>query len=253
MIVRPTMRPRLTNFSPKMLSPVYWFDSSDLNTLFDATSGGSTPVNGGGVARWEDKSGNGRHLTQPTALSRPVRTDALQNGKTGLGFDNGDDVMAGPRFDLTAATCFMVVSRLGIGKYQTILTHTQASIDEAGLNVSVHDDPFYGPVMIGSRASPSTLWGKGGLLRQNEPRILTAKWLGGTVEGAFNYLCRDNGAAVSLVNSSAVGGAPQTSTMVGVSFGGGIFEIILCNAVLSATQVSQTEAYLSAKWGIPLV
>ena len=41
-----------------------WWDASDSSTLFDATSGGSTPTHGGNVKRWEDKSGNGHHALQ---------------------------------------------------------------------------------------------------------------------------------------------------------------------------------------------
>lgn len=60
-------------FSPLALSPLAWFDSSDLTTLFQ-DSAMTTPVtaNNDPVGAIRDKSGNNRHLTQGTALARPL-------------------------------------------------------------------------------------------------------------------------------------------------------------------------------------
>jgi hypothetical protein len=69
-----------------------WLDASDASTLYDATTGGSLVAADGGVARWEDKSGNARHMTQGTAGSRPTRKTAIQNSLAVLRFDGGDSV-----------------------------------------------------------------------------------------------------------------------------------------------------------------
>lgn len=78
--------------NPGYLSPYGWWDFSDVSTLFNATSGGSTPSDGSGIARIEDKSGNGRHLTQATAAARPTRTNGAQNGLAAGTFDGGDSI-----------------------------------------------------------------------------------------------------------------------------------------------------------------
>ncbi len=63
-------------FSPLSLfaasEPGFWFDPSDLSTLFQDTAG-TTPVTAAGqsVARINDKSGRGNHATQATAAQRP--------------------------------------------------------------------------------------------------------------------------------------------------------------------------------------
>lgn len=57
-----------------------WYDFSRADTLYDAVSGGSLVSAGGTIARIEDLSGNGRHLTQATAGLRPTRQTAIQNG-----------------------------------------------------------------------------------------------------------------------------------------------------------------------------
>lgn len=71
-----------------------WLDASDASSLYDATSGGSLVAADGAVARWEDKSGNGRHATQSTSGSRPLRKAAQQYGRDTLLFDGSNDSMA---------------------------------------------------------------------------------------------------------------------------------------------------------------
>lgn len=70
-----------------------WLDASDADTLYNATSGGSLVAADGGVARWEDKSGNGRHATQGTSSSRPLRKTAIIGNLDVLRFDGSDDYL----------------------------------------------------------------------------------------------------------------------------------------------------------------
>lgn len=63
-----------------------WFDATQ--GLFDATTGGNAvTTNGASIARWEDQSGNGWHLTQTTAGSRPTLTTSALNSKNGVTFN----------------------------------------------------------------------------------------------------------------------------------------------------------------------
>lgn len=74
-------------WTPSAISPHTWIDFSDTATLFDATSGGSVVTNGVGIARAEDKSGNGRNFIQATSGARFTFTSNVQNG---LGVASGD-------------------------------------------------------------------------------------------------------------------------------------------------------------------
>lgn len=99
MIILPTMRGVLSRkkkkrlWTPEKISTGAWFDASDSSTLYDATSGGSAVGSGGGVARWEDKSGADRHASQGTSDNRPLRIVAAQNGLDIVGFDGSNDNM----------------------------------------------------------------------------------------------------------------------------------------------------------------
>ena len=71
-----------------------WLDAT--KGLFDATSGGSAvTADGSAVARWEDQSGNGNHLTQATSNNRPVLKTSIQNGKNVIRFDGSNDRLTG--------------------------------------------------------------------------------------------------------------------------------------------------------------
>lgn len=88
----------VNDFSPLIYSPNMWLDASDSNTLYDSTVGGNIVTNGGLVARWEDKSGNGRHATQSTSTRAPrLSTNQVNNRNailfTNSGYPNTDTFM----------------------------------------------------------------------------------------------------------------------------------------------------------------
>jgi hypothetical protein len=70
-----------------------WLDAADSTTLFDSTTGGVPVGADGSVARWEDKSQNGRHFTQATPANRPTRKVADINGQDCLRFDGINDIL----------------------------------------------------------------------------------------------------------------------------------------------------------------
>lgn len=80
-------------FSPLSLSPIAWYDPSDFSTLFQ-NSNGTTAVTADGdpVGYMADKSGNGHHLIQATAASRPLYKTS--GGLRWLEFDGTDDFLA---------------------------------------------------------------------------------------------------------------------------------------------------------------
>lgn len=81
-------------FTPASISGLeYWFDAADSPAW---TDNGTTPAgNGSAVYRWDDISGNSRHLVQTTAGSRPTYVYAgAGSGSNELGFDGTSDFMA---------------------------------------------------------------------------------------------------------------------------------------------------------------
>jgi lysophospholipase L1-like esterase len=114
---------------------VLWLDSTA--GLFDATSGGSAvTTDHATIARWEDQSGNGKHVTQATSGKRPV-LDAT----AGLVVSEIDtDTSSNQYFNATAFTVdrqnfsvFWVLElnslRSSIGSYQYLMTDSADGFD----------------------------------------------------------------------------------------------------------------------------
>jgi hypothetical protein len=76
-------------------------DASISGSLYDATSGGSLVAADGAVARWEDQSGNARHVTQGTSGQRPLRRVKQINGVDAVEFDGNDDNLSVASQNLT--------------------------------------------------------------------------------------------------------------------------------------------------------
>jgi hypothetical protein len=62
-----------TQWTPADLTGLaLWLDASDASTLWADTNATTAATNNGLVARWDDKSGNARHVTQPTGGTQPT-------------------------------------------------------------------------------------------------------------------------------------------------------------------------------------
>ena len=63
---------------------------SNLGFWLDASDTASLTASSGAVAQWNDKSGNGLHVTQGTADKQPTTGSATQNSLNVLSFDGAD-------------------------------------------------------------------------------------------------------------------------------------------------------------------
>jgi len=79
-------------FSPLDLSPALWLDAADTSTI---------TASSGSVSQWDDKSGNGRNVTQATGSAQPTTGSTTQNGLNTLSFDGNDWLRAATASDWT--------------------------------------------------------------------------------------------------------------------------------------------------------
>ena len=220
-------------FDPLSLSPSAWYDFSDATTLF--TDAGSTPVSSDGdlIYQANDKSGNGKHLTQITEGLRPLYKVGIQNGLSVGRFDVTDDFLQGPSMTFTQP-------------YQWF---------------TVNDFPLDGGHVFGMR-----LAGDGRLYLVTSTLLRTSfpTSLGGTVSdqsfGVHEALAngassdiRKNG--VELVAGNA--GATSKTDWFRVGYGqgsgqlgGDIGEMFLFLTPISGDNLAALETYLMNKWGI---
>lgn len=72
-------------FNPLDLSPVLWLDAADTSTI---------TASSGAVSQWDDKSGNGYHVSQSTGANQPTTGTVTKNGLNVLDFDGSTDTLS---------------------------------------------------------------------------------------------------------------------------------------------------------------
>jgi hypothetical protein len=257
-----------------------WLDASDSATLFDATTGGSLVAADGGVSRWEDKSGSGRHATQGTSANRPARKTAIQGSKDVLRFDGSNDSLSIPSSTATFnflhgadSTVFAVV-KAGTtanpnAEYAFLGTHNgsggtngitlwYADFVEEGFNPNDQLRVIVGAAGGAGAVVDSADRGVGGFTA-NTFKVLSVITKPTQATAANRLSARVNGgSAVSGNQATKAASAADASgdLTLGSSSGatfflnGDIAEIIIYNSALSDTDRAAVESYLISKWGI---
>ena len=234
----------VSGFDPLSLSPAMWLDASDTNTLYDATTGGALVAANGAVARWQDKSGNARHATQATAGARPLRKDAMLNGKPVLRFDGVNDGMAHTLGIVGDNTVFMVARSYQATSDSRVIF--SATAPNTALNGTIRED------------SPSGQWGS---FRVEGPRTG-----GQSLRGAYKIISSQsvgvNGSLTtngSVTNFTSSGFYTDANARMAIGFNTfnsteqcncDIAEILVFPTALSTTDRAAVESYLNAKWAV---
>lgn len=221
-----------------------WYDASDAASF--------TYSSGSLVSQWNDKSGNGRHVSQATGSKQPTRT-GTQNGMSTVVFDATDQLfrtMGSPIF-ADHFSAFSVWKQVG-----TLPTYLKSpATTDNGSNLARpidrwHQNSSNNYFFVGGTGIAATFD-----LRSQSSHfvhtVLAARAAGTIVE-------RRNGVDVtSITNVSvttqwttagqrlSVGGRSDAA----VGFVGELAEIIYINGAPTTTERNDVESYLSTKWG----
>jgi hypothetical protein len=241
-----------------------WLDAADASTLYDATTGGSLVAADGGVARWEDKSGNARHFTQSVSNNRPTRKTNQQNGYGTLLFDGSNDQLVGADYldaNSGGLTVIIVYKRNATGAKHILIAKGDENNNGNGWYFS-HDS-------ANKLSCEAQVDANNYMSRSTSSTVTASSYVVATMvcgAGAFQSASMyRNGSSLSM-DSASVGGSgaqqpPNTSVAVTVSgwvYNGGpyeaanvnIAEIIVYSSALSETDRAAVESYLISKWGI---
>lgn len=227
-----------------------WFDASDASTLYDATSGGSLVAADGEVARWEDKSGNGRHATQSTSGSRPLRKTASINGLGALLFDGSNDGLSfsGNIENGSGHVSLYVVAR----KTSTSGVGFMVNKDNSAISPRVHQ------FLRINGANVETHWWTPTLQAPSRGSIsANTTFLASLRLGSDNGVVGLNGVEGTANNNASGISTNSQPTQIGFYpvgpsdfWGGHICEIVAYDNKISSTDADAVEAYLMTKWGI---
>ena len=219
--------PKEAAFSPLDLSPTVWLDASDTSTITEV---------GGAVSQWDDKSGNGYDVAQPSAAGQPTTGTRTLNSLNVIDFDGNDKLYTASGSNiLQPNTVFFV--------FETDVNTLQYAFDSRSSSAARHYfilDTTYG-IESGTLISGGTT--------DFDPHIARIVY-----NGASSSLFID---AVSTITGNT---GPEQWELLGVGarrdglagFDGAIAELIVVNGTLTAGEISDTETYLANKWGITI-
>jgi len=245
-------------------SMALWLDAADAGTI----TLNITLLRGSTVSQWDDKSGNGNHVSNATAATQPPYLATGWNGKPTLSFtqsgleflfkdgvsnfnsnedftiasafeffqnDNAWDMIAGWRSspNSSASPNGGVPILQGMSRNQQIGYHN-TDIADTRIAVSVTDRTGKKIATIGRSGGTS---GDGG--------AATATSTG------FSQPTYDTNATQTFFSAAAtgfqVGGRQQSGTGWGNKY---ISEVVGCNTKLSTEDRQKLEGYLAWKWGL---
>lgn len=236
-------------WTPADITTALWLDAADSSTLFDATSGGSAVAADGAVARWEDKSGNVRHVTQSGSTARPQRKTLVQNSKDVCRFDGSNDIMIG---DLTSS----------ISQPVSVFFVTRKNANPASANGRV----FYASTSNASEAGvflPAAVLSTGGFV-WNFGTSIHASAAFGTSWATYETLANGASSLIRRDASDVVTGDPENPGTNAIgryfsiggrhhdglrNYNGDIGELVIVASTSTDTRQA-VEGYLAHKWGL---
>ena len=243
----------MPSWTPAQIATSLWLDASDSATLFDAVSGGSLVAIDGAVARWQDKSGNLRHVTQSTAGTRAARKASVQNGLDAMLFDGNDwyqNTSSSP-LPNNAKTIVAVVksSNATGGEFFNNLRATAAPtrflarlLRISSVNYVAGDSTT---VNVTTTYNFSTEFQSAFLASWTETSArATNFWSNGTSRATTGTV-----AAESSTTGFRIGSLLGGDGITYVPWPGHIMEIVCVDAEVSTGVRQQIEGYLAHKWG----
>lgn len=242
------------------------YDFSRPASLYDATSGGSLVASGAAIARAEDQSGNGAHMTQSSSTLRPLRIVAAQRGLDAARFDGSNDYMtAGDVADMGLGQVEMTVvfKRTGGGSLVGYFGKTQAgnaggrwallkeTNDEALAEINVASS---GNTTAALGTSPTTwqvLHGRSPRVAASQSQTLVRR-NSGTETGATSYTA-DTTTNYNTTHQVFIGAYQDvggTSPFAGSYLPGDVGEAAKWSVAMNNAARRRWELSRARKWGI---
>lgn len=238
-------------FSPKSLSGLLsWHDAQDGSTITQS---------GGDISQWDDKSGNGHHATQATAVDQPIYNTSGINGLPAVEFDGLEFLTIADSADFDSNigyTLLITLLRDSASNSQTVFRNRKLGSFGARNGLSfefsgsawqfvIHEDNAGNYRGISLPGAPGA----------GNPHYITTLFesddIDILVDGVDQNLTPDhtNGTVgnVSLPGILAIGAEPSNFTR---RFNGKIGEIIWYKGIKNSTELAQLHTYSSARWGI---
>jgi hypothetical protein len=223
------------NWDPSLITTALWLDAADANTINES---------GGVVSQWNDKSGNGRNVTQTTEANRPSVSIAALNAKNTITFDGSNDSLAGPSMTFGDYSLFLVCTpSSGTNDYiwQSYgLNPMQIAIISKFSGISY--ELFAGGTTPNRVTLSSSGSGFNIITHSRSSSSLTAKFNGGSEVGPLINFTTGNLTSTFRLGSALSGTVDNAACSMA--------EVIMTSAAASNDARQKVEGYLAHKWGL---
>lgn len=229
---------------------------SSLGLWLDAADASTITLNGSNVSQWNDKSGNGRHVSQATAANQPSYGTRALNNKNTIEFSGNQMLFSTASVLSGNPNVLMAV----VIQYDTNVT----SIDDRSVQLSAGAGTSY--AITGGVQGYSSRFNNGNEI-YGATSLATPLIQIGTRPSGGNYAASQmfingtesartsgsNDTAVPIIgNGVSVGAGAITSDplgSIGTAMDGYIAETVILSDVTLATR-QKLEGYLAWKWGL---
>lgn len=242
--------------APEELGAVLWFDASDTSTISES---------GGAVSQWNDKSGNGYHVTQATAANQPTTGSSTLNGLNVISFDGTNDNLVRSTSSIvgkntSGATTYCVARWTSLGSLSAVLAVSAGGGNSGSARLQTQADTS-SKAQVGGR----TLDADSFATQASSSSLSTADYF--IVTGGYDYANTDLyvylGSTLEGTNNSFQSATTTSNTdseliRLGASasslsfFTGYIAEIVVFNGFHSPSERSTMWTYLANKWGLTI-
>jgi len=228
------------SFSPLDVSGLQlWLDASDETTITESS---------GSVSQWDDKSGNGNHVTQGTAASQPSTGVNTKNGRNVLTFA-GNEFFTRAHIGLPQPFTIFAMARRTSSNVAQHTTFYAGSSDTSGGDVQYRADDGTGAV---------TGYAGSSIVRDGASQA-DGTWIQAAVvfNGASSKVYYDstpttgNPGSDGLDNNSIAIGRRLRNTGA-QDLIGDIAELLVYDGALSNDDVLAIRNYFSVKWDVAL-
>lgn len=212
----------ITPFSPSDVAGLKLWLKADALSLNDNDA----------VSSWTDSSGNANHATG-SGSTRPIYKTNIINGLPVVRFDDSDDNLDTPSISWTNQTIFLVLIGGGGGYPVTFSSGSENAV-------------IYGFV-----ANTLEIY--------NNPRIQ----IGNFSSAAYATIIRNSAGTTTVRRNGAQTGTSGTVSIPGAGavrlgksfvpsdpWGGDMAELLIYDAVISGTDLTNIESYLATKYGL---
>lgn len=241
------LRPRSSAvaFSPRSISNLTgWWDSQDTATL---------TLNGEAVSEWRDKSANGYHMSQATALNQPTYAGSVFGAKSAVRFVNSAAQNLSTNaiyLDAIGDDTNRRITILGVCRFVTGSNNTQKTPTAMGDGAALGFFHNLSNIAYWDAGSQSTARVSGSLNASvvQAGCVFVGRRDGGSVDQWYN------GALIAGSRTNATGNLRTGNHPFGIQASGSAFlaygEVITYNRALTTAERRAIESYLGAKYGI---